>query len=171
MKRGILAGLAGLGIAMTVIITSGPDEYCVCMTVVGDGAPQVTRLDDCPTPEEISETGQCNAGTFVINRALSDRQRLVLCCDQVDPESGQTSHWVGKQSVQGGVSPGCRILDPLVEIETSFGQVETPTDVVLRNLCAPCPVSPGSWGVCPRCMCDGPRGCRDACPELEEGGL
>jgi hypothetical protein len=128
-------------------------DYCLCYTLEkpGDVAEEVTA-DKIPANERV---------------------RVVLCCDQVDPETKQKSHVVTRVKGLAPVPAGCQVLKPKedrehIVIDASSNNVWLEIDDVAKfNCCLACPddcwIRPGSHGQCPTCLCDGT--CGDYCPE------
>ena len=78
----------------------------------------------------------------------------------------------GGMTVKWGVPPtalppaGCKFITKKAGTADNQGQttgVFSATENDLVTACAPCPVSPGNWGICPYCLLM-TGGCAKACP-------
>lgn len=124
------------------------DNYCLCYTAkkTGEALDEVTA-DMIPAAERV---------------------RVVLCCDQVDPETKEKRHVVRR--VKGLTPPGCQSLTDNIVMDASSNHVWLEIDEVMSAACCAdclddCWIKPGSHGACPYCLCDGT--CKNYCPKEE----
>jgi len=102
--------------------------------------------------------------------AAKDRIRLVLCCNQIDPETKEKHHVVTRSKGTGPIPIGCQVLKSNLVADLSTHNVWTEIDDAAKAACCKdCPgncwIKPGEHGQCPYCLCDG--SCGKYCPEEE----
>lgn len=99
----------------------------------------------------------------------NERVRVVICCDQVDPETKHKAHVVKR--VKGLTPPGCQSLTDNIVLDASSNHVWMEIDDIMSAACCvDCPedcfIKPGHHGACPRCLCGGT--CKNYCPKEEK---
>lgn len=137
--------------------TSQQKGYCLCITKQAAGS----------VDGEVSSSN-------IAARPAKDVQRLVVCpsVEVADPkgnksQSGIRTRW---QTKDVRLEDGCLVAaDDVVLPNISMNGLETGTEEQLRRFCAPCPISAGSWGRCPRCALE-EGGCQKACPPPADVG-
>jgi hypothetical protein len=92
--------------------------------------------------------------------------RLVVC-EIDDPEAGK--HLVTRYESSATLinKDCCLVADDVLLPGISMHNVSTGIESKLEAACAPCKITPDSWGPCPECAYRGD--CDKLCPEVEDG--
>lgn len=124
------------------VSTTQMDGWCLCITE----QPSATVDNEVAAASDI---------------APAKRQRMVVC-DGGGRDAGTVVRWEASASPVGA---GCQVvIDNALMPNISMSAIETDIEAQLREVCAPCRVTAGSWGPCPHCL-RWPGGCAEACRE------
>ena len=98
---------------------------------------------------------------------VGKRVRMEVC--QVEDELSKQKHLATRYVPSALPLDGnCTlILDDIRFPAISFHNVPTGIEARLEVVCAPCKITPDSWGHCPECFYRGD--CATLCPEVEDG--
>lgn len=115
-------------------------NHCMCLTYKSVGE----------IPEEETEVPEDKKRQFVVCR--NDGKWSTRYEEITDP-----------------VGTGChKVVQDMKFPDMTMRNVETDLVTMLREACAPCPVTGSSWGPCPYCLHkDHGKSCEEACPVVE----
>ena len=182
MRNAILGSIGMLGLAATIFLATGtPNDTWICLTdkatvdgEITDQAPspvppgtlRAAQLPGTTDPEDIAD--KCPGGAVRVKIPPGQKRDMLVCDVETEDDSGIWTTEV-RYLPSGTLPKKCKLVcRDLLFPGLSMANVETGVEACLREVCAPCVISGGSWGHCPHCLTDRTPSCAEACPAPEE---